>query len=95
MFPFRIKTDYDLEKLKEDGWEYESFSIKTNDIEMANKYNEYIYFYEYVRNALFNNAGNKNTSSSFHFQKKFLRHQKLFFILKMERFTLCPLTTYH
>jgi len=82
MFPFRIKTDYDLEKLKEDGWEYESFSIKTNDIEMVNKYNEYIYFYEYVRNALFNNAGNKNTSSSFHFQKKIPEASKIVFHIK-------------
>lgn len=69
MFPFRIETNYNKEKVKEDGWEYKPFNFESNDKELATKYNEYVYFHEYVRNALFNNSSNENDSVSFYFER--------------------------
>jgi len=69
MFPFRIETNYNKEKVKEDGWEYKPFNFESNDKELATKYNEYLYFHEYVRNALFNNSSNENDNVSFHYER--------------------------
>ena len=89
MFPFRMKTNYNLEKLKEDGWEYKPFNFESDDIELATKYNEYVYFYEYVRNALFNDASNENDSVSFHFERDIPQGAKiLLHIKKGQTYTL-------
>jgi len=82
MFPFRMKTNYNLEKLKEDGWEYKPFNFESDDIELATKYNEYVYFYEYVRNTLFNDASNENDSVSFHFERDIPQGAKILLYIK-------------
>ncbi|MBA7466572.1 hypothetical protein ES707_01759 [subsurface metagenome] len=82
MFPFRMKTNYNLEKLKEDGWKYKPFNFESDDIELATKYNEYVYFHEYVRNALFNDASNENDSVSFHFERDIPQGAKIVLHIK-------------
>ncbi|MBD3374422.1 hypothetical protein GF406_05235 [candidate division KSB1 bacterium] len=55
LFPFRWEKDgkIDLNEFKTElenvGWKYEPFTIKT-----ARDYNEFIYFYEYAREAIYN-----------------------------------------
>jgi len=68
--------------LKEDGWKHKPFNFESDDIELATKYNEYVYFHEYVRNALFNDASNENGSISFHFEREIPQGAKIVLHIK-------------
>ena len=73
MFPFRLKTEYVLENLKrkviKDGWEYKIFDFKFGDVDAAAKYNEYTYFHEYVRRAIFNEGESNSDYISLYFER--------------------------
>ncbi len=73
MFPFRLKKDYTLENLKniliKDGWDCKSFDFKFGDEDAAAKYNEYVYFHEYVRRTIFNEGGINNDNTSLYFER--------------------------
>ncbi|HCC69054.1 MAG TPA: hypothetical protein DEP99_04115, partial [Nitrospiraceae bacterium] len=57
MFPFRLETEDTFKSLKgkieKDGWQYKPFNFKISDTDASAKYNEYAYFHEYVRRAIF------------------------------------------
>jgi len=67
MFPFRLKKDYTLGDLKEnlvkEGWKYKPFELKWGDASVATKYNEWVYFHEYVRSALFEDSKGEDNIS--------------------------------
>jgi len=67
MFPFRLKKDYTLGDLKEnlvkEGWKYKPFELKLCDPSVATKYNEWVYFHEYVRSTLFEDSEGEDNIS--------------------------------
>lgn len=73
MFPFRLETEYTLDKLKEkikgDGWDYKPFGFKFGDADAVAKYNEFTYFHEYARRAIFNKGDNNNDYISLYFER--------------------------
>ncbi len=73
MFPFRLKNQYTLEKLKrkvsKDGWEYKPFDFKFGDADAAAKYNEYAYFHEYARQAIFNKGDSNDDYISLYLER--------------------------
>ncbi len=65
-FDKRVKIDNDLKKgLKQDKWEYQKFEVK-NSLD----YNEIVYFYDFVKDSLFNTQEFKEGATSYYFEKK-------------------------
>lgn len=65
-FDQRVRIDDFLKKaLEKDGWEYQRFQIKD-----ALDYNELVYFYDFVKDALFNTQDFDKNATSYYFEKK-------------------------
>ncbi len=100
MFPFRwdykseeigltkieFENRVDIEKFKaklSNKWEYKKFSIN-KDIE----YNEYIYFYDYVREAIYNEKEFNENKTSYSFKYKHCNGGKYIIEIKNKSYTL-------
>jgi hypothetical protein len=65
-FDDRIKIDEDFKaQLESDGWSYQKHIIGTNL-----DYNEFVYFYDFVKDSLFNTANFEENATSYYFTKK-------------------------
>jgi len=63
----RIKITLQMkEMLEKDGWEHHSFKIQ-NQFD----YNEYAYFYSFIRETLYNKSDFKENSTSYFFEKEY------------------------
>jgi len=63
----RIKITSDMkESLEKDGWEHQSFKIQ-NQFD----YNEYAYFYSFIRETLYNKNDFKENDTSYFFEKEY------------------------
>jgi len=64
-FSNRVVIDDEFKKsLEKDNWQYEKFEIKNNL-----DYNEIVYFYDFVKDSLFNTAEFKKNATSYYFEK--------------------------
>ena len=61
-FDKRISIKQLIKGLKNHKWEYKKFEIKDN-------YNEWVYFYDFVRDALYNKKEIDNSATSYYFEK--------------------------
>jgi len=71
-FDERVKIDEEfIKKLEQDNWKYKAFEIETKE-----EYNEFVYFHDFVRDALFNTANINDTfecnATSYYFYKEIL-----------------------
>ena len=71
MFPFRFKGEYSLGELKKkaesEGWVHKPFDFKFGEPDARARYNEYVYFHEYVRRAIFSDG---RDDISMYFERK-------------------------
>ncbi|SHO80603.1 hypothetical protein MNB_SV-15-1323 [hydrothermal vent metagenome] len=65
-FDKRVKIDKELkENLEKDKWEYQKFKVE-NHLD----YNEIVYFYDFVKDSLFNTQEFNKGATSYYFEKK-------------------------
>lgn len=65
-FDERVKIDKSFKhNLEKDGWEYQKFEVKKHT-----DYNEIAYFYDFVRDSLYNIQDFEDSATSYYFKKK-------------------------
>lgn len=86
LFPFTIEKDLDLKSKTQNSerWQYTSPAI-TEDVQ----YNERVYFYEYVHEALYNHPGKDKNETSWHYDYKNACCGKYIINIGGEEFFLC------
>jgi hypothetical protein len=88
----RISIEKLHSKLTENGWEYEPFKIETETEVNPLLYNEYAYFYDYVREVLYNKEQFSPDAISNFYRKKSIEEGK--FILSIREKEGFPASTY-
>jgi len=65
-FESRVNIEEEVKKsLKKDDWEYQKFEVKNNL-----DYNELVYFYDFVKDSLFNTQEFEKNATSYYFEKQ-------------------------
>ena len=76
-FDARVKIDNSFKQsLHRDGWEYQKFKVEDNI-----DYNEISYFYDFVKDTLFNTQEFEQNATSYYFEKKDIKNQS--YIIKI------------
>jgi len=92
MFPFRLKTEDTFKDLKsnieKDGWHYKPFDFNFDDPDAEAKYNEYVYFHEYVRRAIFSDG---SEDISFYFEKAIPDEARIVLYIKGKKSYTLPI----
>jgi len=69
-FDERVNLETINVSLEKDGWEYQKFSVKNHL-----NYNELVYFYDFVKDSLFNTSEFQTNATSYYFDKQNIQDQ--------------------